>query len=221
MVPGGASCEAAGARSFAAGHRAKANHDGAFVWADGTFADFASTVDNQCNVRAAGGTRIFSNSSATVGVELAAGGNSWSVISDRDLKENFTQLDPTRVLEKLARVPVTQWNLKSQDRSIRHIGPMAQDFYAAFGVGESKRHISTSDADGVALAAIQGLYEIVKKKDAELTALQARVLSLEERMRKSPPSARASMFSQFTPVLAMVGLMSLVAIARNRKEGAR
>ncbi|NCC53423.1 MAG: hypothetical protein EOM20_19730 [Spartobacteria bacterium] len=74
--------------------------------------------------------------------------------------------------------------------SITHIGPMAQDFYTAFAVGDDDHYITTSDADGVALAAIQGLYEIIRKKDAEITtlrnekaseiaALQSRLAALE------------------------------------------
>ncbi len=221
-IPGGASNTAAGDNSFAAGFRAKANHDGAFVWAGFTQANFASTLPSQFNVRARGGTRIFSNSTATVGVELAPGGNSWSAISDRALKENFIRVDSARVLEKLARVPITRWNLKSQDPSIRHIGAMAQDFYAAFGVGESERHISTSDADGVALAAIQGLYEIVKEKEGEIDALQTRVAALEDSVRKMGPLARASTFGGVaTPALALVALLGLVAIGRTRKGGVR
>jgi len=134
-VPGGSSSVAAGNYSFAAGTKAKANHQGAFVWGDSTNADFASSANDQFNVRAAGGTRIFSNSGASVGVQLAAGGNSWSAICDRNLKENFMAVDGRDVLERLSRIPITQWNLKSQDPSIQHMGPMAQDFYAAFGLG--------------------------------------------------------------------------------------
>ena len=73
-----------------------------------------------------------------------------------------------------------RYNYKSQDASIRHIGPMAQDFYAAFGVGRDEGFISTIDRDGVALAAIQGLHEIVKEKDAEIVALEARLAALEK-----------------------------------------
>ena len=61
------------------------------------------------------------------------------------------------MLRKLARVPISTWSYRAQDDSIRHIGPMAQDFYRAFGVGESRRRIDSVDADGVALVAIQGL----------------------------------------------------------------
>ena len=72
------------------------------------------------------------------------------------------------------------WNYKSQDPSIRHIGPMAQDFYAAFGVGEDDTHISTTDADGVALAASQALYALAQEQQRQLTSQQARIDQLEQ-----------------------------------------
>ena len=59
---------------------------------------------------------------------------------------------------------------------------MAQDFSAAFGVGEKETMIATIDADGVALAAIQGLYEIVQEKDCQIAELEARLSALEERL---------------------------------------
>jgi len=78
------------------------------------------------------------------------------------MKQNFAPVAPRGVLEKLAVIPVTAWNLKSQAVGIRHLGPMAQDFATAFGMGEDDRHISTSNADGVALAAVQGLNQKVE-----------------------------------------------------------
>ena len=100
-------------------------------------------------------------------------------MSDRNVKENFQTVDVRAVLEKVSRLPVTEWNLISQPASIRHIGPMAQDFQAAFGVGEDDKHISTTDADGVALAAIQGLNQVVKEKDARIQALEKDVAELK------------------------------------------
>ncbi len=100
-------------------------------------------------------------------------------MSDRNVKENFKPVDPRSVLEKVSRLPVTEWNLISQPARILHIGPMAQDFQAAFGVGEDDRHISTTDADGVALAAIQGLNQIVKEKDARIEKLEKDVAELK------------------------------------------
>ncbi|MGA9768764.1 MAG: tail fiber domain-containing protein [Blastocatellia bacterium] len=181
-VAGGSVNRAAGNVSFAAGCQAQANHNGSFVWADviGCGTPFASTKADQFNVRASGGTRIFSNFSATVGVMLAPGGNAWSPASDRNLKENFVPVDGRLILQKLSLIPITEWNLKSQLPSIRHFGPMAQDFYANFGLGESDRHISTSDADGVAFASIQALYEISLEKDKQIQELQQRIEKLEK-----------------------------------------
>lgn len=183
-VPGGFNNEATGNYALAAGNRAKAAHNGAFVWADGIGTELSSSAADQFTVRASGGTRFFADVEATVGVQLAAGGNSWSVISDRNAKENFTAVSYSDLLARLDAVPVTTWNLKSQDAAIRHIGPMAQDFQAAFGVGEDDRHISTSDADGVAFAAIKGLRELLKEKDTEVAALRAANAALEQRLAR-------------------------------------
>jgi hypothetical protein len=59
------------------------------------------------------------------------------------------------------------------------MGPVAQDFYAAFGLGEDEGHISTIDADGVALAAIQGLYALVQEQEAQIEDLEERLTALK------------------------------------------
>jgi hypothetical protein len=185
-VPGGHENTAAGDYSFAAGRQAKADHDGAFVWGDSNDFDFASTANNQFSARATGGARFVSaidgSGSPTAGVILNAGAGSWSSLSDRNQKEHFAPVDGQEVLACLGEIPITTWNYKSQDPSIRHIGPMAQDFYAAFGVGEDDTHISTLDADGVALAAIQGLYQMVQEQEAQIAALQQQNAELEARL---------------------------------------
>ncbi|MCZ6816898.1 MAG: tail fiber domain-containing protein, partial [Planctomycetota bacterium] len=106
----------------------------------------------------------------------------WLTISDRNVKENFRSVDSRAILERLAAMPIETWNYKTQDDSIRHIGPMAQDFSAAFGVGPDDKHIGTLDADGVALAAIQGLHQLVQEKDAALSIQQGRIEKLEARL---------------------------------------
>jgi uncharacterized coiled-coil protein SlyX len=79
----------------------------------------------------------------------------------------------------VAALPLTSWNYKTQAKSIRHLGPMAQDFYAAFAVGEDDRHITEIDESGVALAAIQGLNEKLNQKlnekDAEIQKLEKKL----------------------------------------------
>ena len=188
-VAGGAFNEAAGSGSFVAGRYAKnsnPNHNGVFLFADSSSAsNFSSTAANQFRVRATGGVQFVTgyNSSATeVGAELVAGGGSWSSLSDRAAKANLAPVDRRAILEQVARLPIQTWNYTTQDPSIRHIGPMAQDFYAAFGVGEDDRHISTVDADGVALAAIQGLYQQNQELQQENAALRSRLDTLEARL---------------------------------------
>jgi hypothetical protein len=170
-IPGGLANAATNAFGFAAGRRAKSAHVGAFVWGDSTDADVISTAADQFMVRASGGVQMFD--STGVGVQLAPGGNSWSALSDRNVKQNFKPVNPREVLAKLAKLPITRWNLISQDESVHHIGPMAQDFYAAFNIGEDDRRITQTDADGVAFAAIQGLHELVQEKEREINRLRA------------------------------------------------
>jgi len=102
--------------------------------------------------------------------------------SDRNLKENFASINPREVLDKVAALPISRWNFKG-DAATPHVGPMAQDFHAAFGVGTDERHIATVDADGVALAAIQGLNQKLtdelKQKGTEITELKQAVSELK------------------------------------------
>jgi hypothetical protein len=169
--------------AFAAGSGAQAIHTGAFVWADSTPASFSSTATNQFAVRATGGFAFFTSTSG--GATLAAGSGSWTSMSDRHAKENFAPLDPQSVLAKVAALPLSTWNYKAQNPAIRHLGPMAQDFKAAFGVGETDTGITGVDADGVALAAIQGLNQKLEETRAENADLRARLEKLE-RLVQSP-----------------------------------
>jgi hypothetical protein len=178
-VPGGAGNVAQGYYSFAAGRRARALNQGCFVLADSTDADEDCAHDNRFVFRVTNAFYIWTTVSHTAGVLLPTGGNAWSTISDRTVKDNFAPVDTRRTLARLVELPLQTWNYKSQDSSIRHIGMMAQDFYAAFGVGEDDKHISTVDADGVALAAIQGLYQELTDRDAKIATLEARLTELE------------------------------------------
>ncbi len=183
-VGGGKNNTAEGNYSCALGKRAKANHQGAFVWGDSTEADVVSSANNQFTARAAGGVRFYSNAGLTTGVQLAAGGGSWTAVSDRNQKENIAPVDCGEVLDKVAELPVCTWNYTSQESSIRHMGPMAQDLYAAFGLGESDTGITTIDADGVALAAIQGLNKRLKEKEARIVKLEAELEEMKSMVKQ-------------------------------------
>ncbi len=178
-VPGGESNRVEGAYSLASGRRANAVHPGTFVWADSTDADFASTATNQFAVRASGGIVFYSDPATNIGVALSPGSGTWSSLSDRNAKRNLAPVDGREILRKLSRIQIQTWNYKSQDESVRHIGPTAQDFTSAFAVGDDDRHIAAVDADGVALAAVQGLHEILKEKETEIESLKMRLARLE------------------------------------------
>jgi hypothetical protein len=87
--------------------------------------------------------------------------------SDRNAKQDFTSVAPAQILDKVAQLPLSEWSYKT-DAATRHIGPMAQDFYAAFAVGTDEKHIAPIDEGGVALAAIQGLNQKLETENAEL-----------------------------------------------------
>ena len=113
------------------------------------------------------------------GVYVASGGSGWNSSSDRNVKENLVPVDTRQALERVTQMPISTWNYKTQDKSIRHLGPMAQDFHAAFAVGEDDKHINNLDEEGVALAAIQGLNQKVEEKEAEIQQLKESVVKLQ------------------------------------------
>src|SRR5208337_182822 len=148
--------------------------------------------NNSFNVRAAGGVRIATTSAGTVGAQLAAGTTSWTTLSDRNAKKNFQPVDTVAVLEKLAAIPIEQWNYKwEKDSDVPNIGPMAQDFKHAFYPGRDDKGISTLEFDGVELAAIQGLNQKLEEtqqaviaKDGEIQTLKQQNDLLAERLNQ-------------------------------------
>jgi hypothetical protein len=247
-IPGGRNNSATN-YAFAAGTRAKANHTGAFVWADSTDADFASTAANQFNVRANGGVRVDTGSGPGISLSAAdtplitrgwdafgptapaakQGHGRWGLFmepsrlvigipsndipsrffsvakyhtngtftslmtvdqngavtatsftptSDRNAKHRFQPVNVAEVLEKVANLSLTRWQFKEDSAGAWHLGPMAQDFHATFGLGANDTTIATVDADGVALAAIQGLNQKLERENAELKARLERLEKL-------------------------------------------
>ena len=121
----------------------------------------------------------------TVDVNGNVTAQSFNSTSDRKAKENFTAINPTEVLAKVAALPISEWNFKTEPADQRHLGPMAQDFHAAFGLnGQDDKHISTVDESGIALAAIQGLNEKLEAQKAENVKLKQQNDSLTERFNE-------------------------------------
>jgi len=170
MVPGGYYCDADSNYSFAAGNRAKSERAGCFTWGDAsTTSNLVNSTANRWLARCSGGVFFYTDAGLTSGVYVSAGGSAWGSLLDRKLKENFQNVNGAEILDKLARMPVQTWNDQSQ--SVRHIGPMAQDF-AVFGVGDDDTHITTVDADGIAFAAIKELYKQNQELKKEIEALK-------------------------------------------------
>jgi hypothetical protein len=125
-------------------------------------------------VRAAGGYRFFSNATLTAGITMSAGGSTWNAVSDRSRKENFATVDGEDILRRLRAVPVTSWNYIAEGREVRHIGPMAQDWHAAFALNDDPLTINQGDFDGVNLAAVKAL----EARTRDLPALEREVMDL-------------------------------------------
>jgi hypothetical protein len=106
----------------------------------------------------------------------------FNVTSDKNVKENFGAVDQKTVLERLSAIPISTWNFIENDNKTKHMGPMAQDFYAAFGLGADNKHISTVDADGVAFAAIQELNKQNQALSSENASLHSKVDDLAARI---------------------------------------
>jgi hypothetical protein len=173
--------------AVAIGQRASANgFSGAIVISDASSTDsLLASANNQFSVRAAGGYRLYTNATKTTGMQMNAGGSSWVVISDRNRKQDFLAVDGEDLLARLRGVPVTTWRYRDEaDRSVLHIGPMAQDWQRAFGFSRDGTTINMSDFDGVNLAAIQALERRTERLQAENAELHAQNRSLEERLQR-------------------------------------
>jgi hypothetical protein len=109
-------------------------------------------------------------------------------VSDAAQKENRDPVDERQVLDDMLEIPIETWNYIADPDENRHMGPMAQDFFSAYGLGEDDR-LSAMDVQGVALASIQALHEIVQEKDAQIVELEARLTELEGRMATEEPSS--------------------------------
>jgi Chaperone of endosialidase len=191
-VPGGFQNVASGQSSFPAGTQAQALYGGEFVWADNSPNNFepgsaahgwtGAAAANTFNARETGGvwfvTGLNSGQPASW-VFVNPGSGTWAGFSDRAAKENFRAIDAREILEKIEAMPIETWNYITEGRQVRHLGPVSQDFFAAFQPGPNDKTITHLDEGGVALAAIQGLYRVVREKDARIAALEQRLSEME------------------------------------------
>ena len=128
---------------------------------------FAAEVNASNKVR-------IGNSSVTV----IEGQVAFTAVSDRNQKENFKPVDGEEVLEKIREIPVQSWNYIGHDpKEFRHYGPVAQDFFAAFGHDDigtvgTPTTINSGDMQGILMIAIQALEKRLTRLEQVLTAQQ-------------------------------------------------
>lgn len=195
---------ASGAKSFAAGNFSKASGDrsvamgysvstngksGSFIFGDATGIS-ENDEDNQMMMRFSGGYKLYSDAGSSVGVVLTPSSNSWSVVSDVNKKENFAPVNGEEFLQKINKMNLTSWNYKGQDpKQYRHYGPMAQDFYKAFGqdaygtIGTDTT-VNQADFDGVNLIAIQSLVRKMEQMNVEIVKIKAQLAEAQSALRK-------------------------------------
>jgi Chaperone of endosialidase/Head domain of trimeric autotransporter adhesin len=196
---------ASGAASVALGYHAHTNaRQGSFVFSDRSSVDtLRAGVNHSANWRVSGGFRVFTSSNLSTGVTIQSGSvtsnwgqnnaviststgaylhtdGTWTNASDVNRKHLFSEVSGEDVLARLRNLSITSWSYRTNRDGARHIGPTAQDFRAAFGLGDDDRVISTVDADGVALAAAQALTTRTDDLRAENAQLRDRVSTLEE-----------------------------------------
>jgi hypothetical protein len=158
---------------------------GTFIWSDGSAqqsADtFRNTANNEFAARATGGFRFRTNLGGTTGCNLPAGSGVFNCTSSRHTKENFLLTSGEDVLARLRKIPVSTWNYTSEGSAVRHMGPMAEDFYQEFGLGTGNTSIGVQDLAGVSLAAVKALDQRtaqLQQRTAEVEQLRGEVQTL-------------------------------------------
>jgi hypothetical protein len=207
FVAGGFTNGAYGKYSFAAGLAARAEEDQCFVFANwSTYPAASPGCLGLVNI-----ARFLLDRGLSVGYSTArtdGGGNRWVDIgdvtanqtisswtgaylsdvgvwtnnSDANRKTDFAKINVREVLTQVARLPIASWRYIGEDTSKRHVGPTAQDFWKAFQLGDDDNHIGTIDEGGVALAAIQGLHQMMQQKDREIAQLRRKLEAVETRL---------------------------------------
>jgi uncharacterized small protein (DUF1192 family) len=156
---------------------------GTFIWSDGSAQQssdtFLNTANNEFAARATGGFRF--RTGAQTGCNLPAGSGVFNCTSSRATKMNFASVSGTDVLAKIRTLPISTWNYISEGDKVRHLGPMAEDFHAAFGLGNTDKAIGVQDLASVSLAGVKALEERtaeLQDKTAEVERLRGEVAAL-------------------------------------------
>ena len=208
----GYSSSASGNYSTAIGPAVSISGAGSFITGDNSATPFTQSGTNRYYARFANGYYLYTNDGFTIGALLGAGANSWAAISDSTKKENFKSVDGEDFLNKINQFKLTSWNYKGQDpNQFRHYGPMAQDFYAAFGndgigtIGNDTT-LASADFDGINFIAIQALEKRTTELKSENDKLKSELEFLKSKM------------AQFESALEKMEKLSAINSNANQKE---
>jgi hypothetical protein len=220
---------ASGAASVAMGYHAHTNaRQGSFVFSDRSSVDtLRAAVNHSANWRVSGGFRIYTSSNLTTGVTIQSGATTsnwcnqnsaviststcaylgtdglWHDVSDVNRKHLFRDVSGEDVLTRLRGMPIRTWTYKVDPDSVRHLGPTAQDFHAAFALGSDEKTIAPIDEGGVALSAVQALdrrtttqqatidaqQQTIAQQAREIAGLRARLERIEALLAAQPAPA--------------------------------
>jgi len=139
--------------------------------------EFEVGNDGTLAVGPAGTQNLFLDTSGNLTIQ-----GTLTELSSRAEKQGIEPVNGDRVLEKLARLEVSRWSY--EDQQARHLGPMAEDFHAAFGLGEDARHIAPKDMAGVAMASAQALQKKMEHKEARIQQLEEENADLRQRVEE-------------------------------------
>ena len=130
----------------------------------------AFTINNPDS--AAPEMRVFKGGDVEISGDVTA--NGVLLTSSRETKTAFEPLDVKDVLDRLSQLEISQWRYKHQTEDTRHFGAIAEDFHEIFGLSNGT-HINVIDANGVAFAAIQALYQQNQELTLRLEQLSEKV----------------------------------------------
>ncbi len=174
-------------------------HTGAFVWADESSTNYTNAqFDNEFRIRANGGIRLRTSAAANAaagvnantGCDLPTGSGTWSCASSRTIKTAFEAIDSVRWLEQIRRLPMSTWTYIGDTAQSRHLGPVAEDFFEAFALGEGPNSIGAQDLASLGLVGVQALAAQDDAQSEQIRALQNENASLQRALDESTDGQR-------------------------------
>ncbi len=194
-----------GSNTTAIGSNITATHSGNIILGDGSAGGISTAATDGFTAKCSGGARFFSNAAASIGVKMDAGANAWTMISDRNIKENLVELSYTDILSRVENLPIYSYNFIGNPIQQKCMGPMAQDWHTTVAPldpiieeiedpeneGETitvqkdakdKLGIETIDILGVCLASIKALIEKNNQLQSEISLLQSKNQLFEDRI---------------------------------------